>query len=195
MSYAKLYQPTKELHSTIYNAILILSASLLIAISAHISIPIPFSPVPITGQTFTVLLVGAVLGKRRGVAAVVLYLAEGAVGFPVFAGAKGGFAALLGPTGGYLAGFVASAYLVAHLVERGWDQRVGTSALAMVLGNLVIYLCGLIWLSVYVGGDQVFALGLLPFLVGDVLKITLASGLLALSGSVKPNEGNRVKGG
>ncbi|MFO7945074.1 MAG: biotin transporter BioY [Anaerolineales bacterium] len=190
MSYAKLYQPTKKLHSTIYNATLILSASLLIAISAHISIPIPFSPVPITGQTFTVLLVGAVLGKRRGVAAVVLYLAEGALGFPVFAGAKGGFAALLGPTGGYLAGFVASAYLVAHLIERGWDRRLWTSALAMVLGNLLIYLCGLTWLSVFVSRGQVLALGLMPFLVGDGLKILLASGLLAISGTLKPEVGN-----
>lgn len=186
MSYAELYQPTRKLHSTIYNATLVISASLLIAFSAQISIPIPFSPVPITGQTFTVLLVGAVLGKRRGVAAVMLYLAEGALGFPVFAGARGGFAALLGPTGGYLAGFTASAYLVAHLIERGWDQRLWTSALAMILGNLLIYLCGLTWLSVFVSRDQVLALGLIPFLIGDALKIILASGFLAFSGSVKP---------
>ncbi|MFO8035160.1 MAG: biotin transporter BioY [Anaerolineales bacterium] len=190
MSYAELYQPTKKLHSTIYNALLVLSASLLIAISAQISIPIPFGPVPITGQTFTVLLIAAVLGKRRGIAAVTLYLTEGALGFPVFAGAKGGFAALLGPTGGYLAGFVASAYLVAHLVERGWDRKVWSSTLAMVLGNLAIYLCGLTWLSAFVGRDQVLALGLMPFLVGDGLKIILASGLLAISGTLKPEVGN-----
>ncbi len=124
-----------------------------------------------------------------------LYLAEGALGFPVFAGAKGGFAALLGPTGGYLAGFVAAAYLVAHLIELDWDRKAWTSALAMVLGNLLIYLCGLTWLSVFVSRDQVLALGLFPFLVGDGLKIILASGLLAFSGSVKPDGGNRVKGG
>lgn len=190
MSYAELYQPTKKAQASLYNAGLILSASLLIAISAQLSIHVPFSPVPITGQTLTVLLIAALLGKKRGLAAVGLYLAEGAMGFPVFAGGKGGFTALLGPTGGYLIGFAAATYMVGALVLQGWDRSMITSGMAMVLGNLVIYLFGLTWLSFYVGAGKVIHLGLTPFLIGDVLKILLATAILATSGTFKPSPGS-----
>jgi biotin transporter BioY len=136
--------------------------------------------VPITGQTFAVLLIGAVLGSRRGALSILLYLGWGAMGLPVFSGGGGGIATLAGPTGGYLAGFVPAAFLVGWLCERGWDRSLWTAGLAMVLGNIVIYFFGLLWLAGFVGWDQVVALGLAPFILGDVLKIILAA--LALPG-------------
>ncbi len=153
----------------------ILAGSLLIALFARISVPLPFSPVPITGQTFAVLLVGALLGSRAGAVSVLAYLAEGIAGLPVFANGAGGPAVLFGPTAGYLYGFIAAAFIVGWLCERGWDRRLGTAAAAMVIGNLVIYLCGLPWLAGFVGVDNVLALGLLPFIPGDLLKIGLAA--------------------
>jgi biotin transporter BioY len=157
---------------------LIVGGSLLVALIAQLEIPL--WPVPITGQTFAVLLIGAVLGSRRGALSILLYLGWGAMGLPVFSGGGGGIATLAGPTGGYLAGFVPAAFLVGWLCERGWDRSLWTAGLAMVLGNIVIYFFGLLWLAGFVGWDQVVALGLAPFSLGDVLKIILAA--LALPG-------------
>lgn len=157
---------------------LVLAASVFIALTAQVSLPLPFSPVPITGQTFGVLLTGAALGWRRGTLAVLAYLAEGSAGLPVFAGGTGGLARLLGPTGGYLVGFVLAALVVGWLAGRGWDRRPLTTALSMLVGNLVIYGFGLPWLAVYVGVDRVLALGLLPFIPGDLLKLALAVAVL-----------------
>ena len=135
---------------------------------------LPFSPVPITGQTLAVLLAGALLGSRRGAMSMLAYLAQGIVGLPVFAQGASGITYLAGPTGGYLIGFVAAAYITGWLAERGWDRHVGTTALAMLAGNLAIYAVGLSWLSLYVG-RQAIALGLLPYAAGDVLKLALAA--------------------
>jgi biotin transport system substrate-specific component len=159
-------------------AVLVLAASVLIALTAQVSIPLPFSPVPITGQTFGVLLVGAALGARRGTLGVMAYLAEGTAGLPVFAGGSAGPAVLLGPTGGYLIGFAGAAFITGRLAELGWDRRPTTTALSMLLGNAVIYAFGLPWLAVYVGLDRVLALGLLPFVPGDLLKVGLAVAVL-----------------
>lgn len=164
-------------------ALLILAGSLLVALAARVTIPLPFSPVPITGQTFAVLLVGALLGSRAGAAAMIAYLAEGAMGLPVFAGGRGGADVLVGPTAGYLYGFVAAAFVTGWLCERGWDRRVTTAALAMLVGNVVIYLFGLPWLAYFVGPDRVLVAGLLPFIPGDLLKLVLAA--LALPGGWK----------
>ncbi len=155
--------------------LLLLSASLLVALAARVTIPLPFSPVPITGQTFAVLLVGALLGRRMGALAMLAYLAEGAAGLPVFAGGVGGPAVLVGPTAGYLYGFVAAALVVGWLCERGWDRRPVTAALAMLAGNAVIYLFGLPWLALFIGPERVLAAGLLPFIPGDLLKLLLAT--------------------
>ncbi len=127
-----------------------------------------------------VLLVGALLGRRRGSLAVLVYIAEGMAGLPVFApGGAVGPARLLGPTGGYLVGFVAAAYLVGLLAERGWDRRVSTTAAAMALGNLVIYTVGVLWLTVFVGSlSAALAAGVLPFIPGDLVKIAAAALLL-----------------
>ncbi len=158
------------------NLALILAASLFIALMAHIRLPLPFTPVPITGQTFAVLLVGAALGSRRGAAAVLAYLAEGAIGFPVFASGAG-LAYLLGPTGGYLFGFLAAAWLSGLFAESGHDRRTTTAWLGFLLGEAAIYTLGVPWLAHFIGFPQAVAMGLLPFLPGDLLK-ALAAGLL-----------------
>lgn len=157
---------------------LVLGGALLIALAARIQIPLPFSPVPVTGQTFAVLLLGALYGSKRGLATVLTYLVLGAVGLPVFAGGAAGVARLAGPTAGYLAGFLAAAFVVGALAERGWDRRPWTTAAAMILGNLVIYVAGVAWLVRFVGWEAVLAAGVVPFLVGDALKIALATLLL-----------------
>ncbi len=153
--------------------ILVLVGSWLIALTAQISFSI--GPVPVTGQTFGVLLVGALLGSRRGAVSVLAYLAQGFAGLPVFANGAATTAVLAGPTAGYLLGFLPAAFVVGWLCERGWDRRVGTAVIAMLLGNLFIYAFGLPWLSRFVGWDQVLQLGLIPFIPGDILKIVLAA--------------------
>lgn len=150
----------------------------MIALLAQLSLRLPFSPVPITGQTLGVLLVGALLGSRRGVLSVLAYLGQGAIGLPVFAGGAGGISHLLGPTTGYLAGFICGAYLTGMLAERGWDRRAGTTLLAMLLGNVAVYLFGLSWLSIFVGGGRVLQDGLYPYIPGDLAKLAVAAVLL-----------------
>jgi biotin transport system substrate-specific component len=155
--------------------LLVLAGSLLTALSAYVAFPLPFSPVPVTGQTFAVLLVGAMLGSKRGAMSMALYVAEGTAGLPVFAGGAAGPGVLLGPSGGYLLGFVAAAFVTGWLAERSWDRQLGTAVLAMAAGNLVIYASGLAWLVQFVGAHQVLALGILPFLLGDAIKIGAAA--------------------
>ncbi|HEU5394900.1 MAG TPA: biotin transporter BioY, partial [Candidatus Methylomirabilis sp.] len=161
------------------DALLIVGGSLLTALCAQIVIPL--IPVPITGQTFAVLLIGAALGARRGAAAIGLYVVEGLVGLPVFAGGGAGLARLQGPTGGYLLGFIAAAYLTGTLAERGWDRSVRFAAAAMAAGNVVIYLFGVPWLALFLGWPKAVTAGLLPFIPGDLLK--LAAAALALPGA------------
>lgn len=165
--------PTSML--SLRSVLLAIVGSGLLAISAKVQVP--FWPVPMTMQTFAVLLIGFTYGWRLGAATVVLYLAEGAAGLPVFAGG-GGIAYLAGPTAGYLLGFVVAAALVGRLAELGWDRKVSTTALAMLLGNLAIYVSGLLWLGTVVGYGKVFAVGMLPFLPGDALKLALAAAVL-----------------
>jgi len=136
---------------------------------------VPWSPVPLTGQTFAVLLSGAVLGARRAFLAQALYLAEGAMGFPVFAGGIAGLAIFAGPTGGYLASFPFAAALTGALAERGWDRRFITMMAAMLLGSAMIFALGLLQLSRFVPQAQLLAAGLLPFVPGDLVKSALAS--------------------
>src|SRR5262245_32639324 len=154
---------------------LILGGSLLIALSARLHLVLPFSPVPITGQTFAVLLLGALYGSIRGPATVLTYLTLGGLGLPVFAGGASGVARLIGPTGGYLVGFLAAAFVVGWLSERGWDRKPWTTAVSMSLGSAVLYGAGVLWLSRFVGWQAVLSTGVLPFLVGDALKIALAT--------------------
>lgn len=159
--------------------LLVIVFSWLVAASAYVRIPLPFTPVPITGQTFAVLFTGAVLGSRRGAAALLLYLTEGMLGLPVFAGGLSGAAHLIGPTGGYLLSYPLAAGLAGLLAERGWDRSLLRAAIAMFCANGIVFLMGVLWLSCFVGSiGTAIAQGLLPFLPGEIIKIGLASGML-----------------
>jgi biotin transport system substrate-specific component len=153
----------------------VVGASLVTAVAAQIAIPLPFSPVPLTGQTFAVLLSGAVLGPRRGFLAQVLYLLEGSAGLPFFAGGAAGAGILMGATGGYLIAFPLAALVTGALASAGWDRRFTTMLAAMLLGSVVIFGFGLAGLSRFVPTNRLLSLGLLPFLPGDLVKATLAA--------------------
>ena len=155
--------------------LLVIGGSVLVAAMAQVRIPLPFTPVPLTGQTFAVLLVGAALGSRRGATSLLLYLGEGAIGLPVFAGGQSGLAYMSGATGGYLVGFVGAAYLVGLLAGRGLDRRIPSALLAFLVGEIVIYSFGVAWLSIYVGIQNALTDGLLPFMVGDAIKLIAAA--------------------
>ena len=157
------------------STLLILGASLLTGLAAQIAIPLPFTPVPVTGQTFAVLLTGAALGWRRGFLAQLAYLGEGAMGLPVFAGGASGPLVFAGPTGGYLIAFPLAAAVTGWLAERAWDRRVPTMLGVMLLGSLVIFAIGLAGLSRFMPVPDAFVLGVLPFLPGDCVKSTLAA--------------------
>ena len=168
-------------HASILTDIILVAAGAgLIALAAQISITLPFTPVPITGQTFSVLLVGASLGTLRGGASALLYLALGIVGLPVYASGASGWAQVTGASGGYLLGFVIAAALTGALAERGWDRRFSSSIGAMLTGSVVIYLFGLTWLahSLRTGLVDSLELGLYPFVPGDLVKLYLAAALL-----------------
>jgi biotin transport system substrate-specific component len=154
-------------------ALLVVLGSLFIAICAQISIELPL--VPVTMQTFAVLAVGAAFGMRLGAATLVLYTLEGTLGLPLFQGFSGGPAVMMGPTGGYIVGFILAAALVGWFAERGFDRRVLATFGVMILGTAVVYIPGLIWLAQYTGYDKVLELGLYPFLWGDLLKAALAA--------------------
>lgn len=170
---------TTSRQAAIYRDIaLVLGGSLLIAGCAQISIMTTLSPVPITGQTFAVLLVGALLGMKRGVLSTITYMCEGAIGIPVFAGGGSGIATIIGPSGGYILGFIVASAFVGFLAQSGWDKKLTTAFLAIFIGNWLIYIPGLIWLSRYVGLRNVIQMGLLPFIIGDIIKILLVASIL-----------------
>jgi biotin transporter BioY len=176
-TYADILRPSTKQKALAYDTALIVGGSLFIALCAQFTIRI--GPVPITGQTLAVLLTGMLLGSRRGSLSVLAYLAEGIAGLPVFApGGPMGIARLLGPTGGYLAGFVAAAYVTGLLAERGWDRKMATTLSAMLLGNTALYVLGLPWLCLFVGLENALSSGLYPFIIGDLLKAVLAMTLL-----------------
>lgn len=163
--------------------LLVLAGVAIVALSAQVRIPLPFTPVPISGQTFAVLLVGASLGATLGGTTLVLYLLVGVVGAPVFTDLGSGVGHLTGPTGGYLVGFAVAAVLVGALAERGYDRRLPTALIGMAAASAVIYLFGAGWLMISLGfdADTAVARGIAPFLLGDVLKLALAAGILPLA--------------
>jgi biotin transport system substrate-specific component len=162
------------------DAVLVVAGAALVALAAQVSIPLPFTPVPITGQTFAVLLVGASLGAPLGVASLVLYSLVGVAGAPVYAEQEGGWETFMGPTGGYLIGFVLAAGVTGYLAQRQWDRRFSSSVTAMLTGSVLIYACGLPWLAAEIdsGLEGTLEAGLYPFVVGDVIKLYLAGALL-----------------
>lgn len=152
----------------------------LIAAAAQVSVPLPFTPVPVTGQTFAVLLVGSALGTVRGGSAGSLYLLVGLAGVPVYADGSSGWAVVSGATGGYLIAFPLAAALAGWLAEHRWDRRFSSAVGAMLTGNVLIYLVGLPWLAVVLdtGLEKTLELGFYPFVVGDMVKLYLAAALL-----------------
>jgi len=156
---------------------LILAGTILIALAAQLRFYLPNNPIPVTGQTFAVLLAGGALGFRRGVASSTLYLALGLVGLPVFAGGRSGVDVFIGLSGGYLIGFIVASGIVGRLAELGWDRNLLGSIAAMVIGNLTIYLIAVPWWMAVASTslDRAIADGFVPFLPGDLLKVVLAA--------------------
>jgi biotin transport system substrate-specific component len=174
--------PARARSTLAWRVVLVVAGSWLVAGLAQVEVHLPVTPVPVTGQTFGVLLVGASLGGGLGAASMGLYLAQGAIGLPFFSGGEGGAGslALSAVTGGYLWGFVASAGLVGWLAQRRWDRSLGSAIGAMFLGEVAVYLVGIPWLmqSLDVSLARALELGLAPFVVGDTLKLLLAAAVL-----------------
>ena len=168
------------------DAVLVAAGVLLMAGSAQVAIPLSFTPVPITGQTFAVLLLGAAFGWRRALLTMGVYLAVGLAGFAVFSPdpatgqPRTGQQMLQAPSAGYVAGMVVAVGLLGWLTSRAWDRTLGTSSLQMLAANCAIYACGLPWLafSADLSAEETLTKGLLPFLVGDAIKLALAAGVL-----------------
>jgi biotin transport system substrate-specific component len=158
--------------------ILIAAGTALLALSAKVNLPLPY--VPMTLQTLAVLMLGAAYGWRLGCATVIAYLAEGAIGLPVFAGPVGGLGPLAGPTAGYLFGFVAAAFVTGWLSERGWDRNTAWLFAAMAIGHVIILAAGFAWLAhgIGLGTGKAWVVGVLPFIAGSVVKSALGATLL-----------------
>jgi biotin transport system substrate-specific component len=166
----------ESLSSRMRHVVLIAAGAVFIYLTALLRIEMP-SGVPITGQTFGVLLVGGALGFRRGLASVALYVLLGGIGLPMFAGGQGGLAIVAGVRGGYLLGFIVAAAVVGRLAELGWDRHIGGAIGAMAIGNALIYVVALPWAAVVTGGtaETVVQTFLVPYLFGDALKLVFAA--------------------
>ncbi len=172
-----LINPMDSARPIVASIAAVVIASAFISLTAQPEVRV--GPVPFSLQTLSVLLVGAALGSRLGFAAVALYVAQGLAGMPVFSGGNGGWAYFAAaPSAGYIIGFALGAFAVGWLAEHGWGRHVLTMALAMVIGNVVIYAAGVFRLSDFVGWGGVWEFGVRPFLAGDAIKIGIASGLL-----------------
>lgn len=160
------------------NLLTIIGASLLIALAAQIAIPLPFSPVPLTMQPFAVLLVGVTLGSRRGAAAAVLYLLEGASGLPFFAQGHGGAIWLVAATAGYLWSYPFAAFVAGWFSERGFGSKTLRAVAGMLAALAIIYAGGFTWLAILAGPQAAMTMGILPFVVSDIVKVALGAALL-----------------
>lgn len=172
----------ESLSSRMRHLVLVAAGALFIFLAAQLRIDLP-SGVPITGQTFAVLLVGGALGFRRGLASVGLYVLLGVLGLPFFAGGQAGLAIMAGVRGGYLVGFVVAGAVVGRLAELGWDRHIGGAIGAMAIGNAMIYVVALPWAAVVTGGapDALIQTYLLPYVVGDALKLVVAAALFPVA--------------
>ena len=176
-TYLFLVEVDSKIQKALRYALLALAGSVLITICTQISLPL--FPVPMTLQTFAVFLIGLTYGWRLGGITVSLYLLEGAIGLPVFSGGKGGMIVFMGPTAGYLVGFLLAATACGWFAERGFDRSYFRLFLSLIVGNILIYTPGLFWLGTLIGWDKpVLEYGLYPFIVGDLLKIAMAVLLL-----------------
>ena len=176
-----IVQPTTRVRAIVRDVLLVVGFALLTAAAAQIEIQLGFTPVPLTGQTFAVLLAGAVLGMRRGALSQLVYWMAGLTGLPFYSGGAGGWKSGTGATLGYLVGFIVAAGAIGYLAEQKQDRNFATSLPAMLLGSTLIYTCGAAWLTTYLnigfatGETNAIALGVAPFLVGDVIKALLAA--------------------
>ena len=167
-------------NSAIKDVSLIIGASLFIALMAQITIPLPFTPVPITMQTFAVVLVGAVLGSKRGALAVVTYLAEGFAGLPVFLAGTSGIVKMAGPTAGYLIGFVFAAAFAGYMAEKGWTKTMLKTVITFFVSSKIILIFGTAFLCRFMTLDKAITVGFMPFMLGDLFKVSFATALLPL---------------
>jgi biotin transport system substrate-specific component len=183
--------PASRRESVAYRAALAFAGSWLVAGLAQIEVHLPFTPVPVTGQTLGVLLVGASLGSTLGAASLALYLGQGAFGLPFFSGGEGGLSVLAtsSATGGYLWGFVIAAYAVGRLAERGWDRSPGSALGAMLVGEVLVYLVGVPWLAlaIDVSLGEAIRLGLTPFVVADAWKALVVALVLPAAWRLVPS--------
>ncbi len=170
---------SKSIWTPALKAFLVVIGSLLLATSAQFKIPL--YPVPVTGQTLVVLLIGMAYGPLLGGVTIAAYLLQGVIGLPVFAGGTFGIATLLGPTGGYLGGFLIAAVVMGFLAERGMGRGIMSTIIAMMIGNVVIYIAGASWLASFTGAEKALTAGVFPFLYGDVLKLAVAAGLMPMA--------------
>jgi biotin transport system substrate-specific component len=175
------------------DAVLVVAGTGLVAACAQISVKLPFTPVPITGQTFAVVLVGASLGAVRGTASLLLYLSLGVAGAPIYAHHDSGWNVVTSASGGYIVGFVVAAAVTGWLAEQRWDRRFSSSVGAMLTGNVVIYLVGLPWLAwrLHTNLEKTLEYGLYPFVPGDVFKLYLAGALLPTAWRVAEHASGR----
>ena len=163
----------------LYDVVLVIAGSALIAIAAQIAIPVPFSPVPLTMQPLAVLLVGVVLGSKRGAAAAILYLLEGLSGLPVFAQGHGGAVWLAGATAGYLYSYPFAAFVAGWFSERGWGTTVLRAIAGMLVALAVIYIGGFAWLMLVTGNARVaYGIGVAPFIAADIIKVMFGAAIL-----------------
>ncbi len=194
-------RPPRARPAWLVDALAVVTGSLVVAALAQVSVRLPFTPVPISGQTLGVMLVGGALGARLGGAALLLYLAEGAIGLPFYAEGKSGLEilALSSATGGYLWGFLIAAVVIGWLAQKRWDREAKSAISAMVIGEIIIFTIGVLWLAQAldvpvagdVGGRNALTLGFYPFIVGDVIKLLLAAALLPTAWRFVPMERDR----
>jgi biotin transport system substrate-specific component len=176
-TFGELLKPNTKALGRLYDILLVMLGTAAIALSAYVRIPLPFTPVPLTGQTFAVLFVGMLYGSKRGSLSVLFYLLVGLAGVPVFQGGNSGWEYIAGPTGGFLIGFMLAAFFTGYLAEYRFDRSFWKTFTAMCMGNIIIYLFGCTWLLI-LGFKNAILIGALPFIPGDLLKSIIATMLL-----------------
>jgi len=169
-----LSKPVSQTQSWVKDLLIILGASAIISLFAHVRIALPFTPVPLATQGSVILFLAAFLGSKRATFAVLVFIAQGALGLPVFSGGNLGLSYMMGPTGGYILGYVFGAFITGFLVEKMRQKTSGSLFTAMALGNMIQYLFGASWLALFVGMNSAFLLGVVPFIAGDFLKIVIS---------------------
>ncbi len=178
LSYSYPIQERAEARSWIREAAIVVGASIIIALFAQIAVRLPFTPIAIATQAHVILLLSCLLGSKRAALAVLTFIFQGAIGLPVFAKGGCGLLYLAGPSGGYILGYVAAAFVTGFLMERTTHRTPSKAFGAMAMGNLIVYLFGVPWLSRFIGWEQAIVLGIVPFIIGDFLKLIFATRLL-----------------